>query len=95
MISIAISVTAILTKVLAGLAAGNVNKSIVGWGMVPRGEVGLIFAAIGKSIGVVSDEAYSVIVVMVVLTTLCTPPILTYLIKKQNKKQIIEHNNSL
>ena len=95
MISIAISVTAILTKVLAGLAAGNVNKAIVGWGMVPRGEVGLIFAAIGKSIGVVSDEAYSVIVVMVVLTTLCTPPILTYLIKKQNKKQIIEHNNSL
>ena len=55
--------------------------------MVPRGEVGLIFAAIGKALGVVSDQVYSVIVIMVILTTLLTPPILTYLLKRQEKKE--------
>ena len=51
--------------------------------MIPRGEVGLIFATIGKGLGVVSDEAFSVIVIIVILTTLLTPPILSYLLKKK------------
>ena len=50
--------------------------------MVPRGEVGLIFAAVGKGLGVVSDEEFSIIVIMVILTTLMTPPILSFLIKR-------------
>jgi Kef-type K+ transport system membrane component KefB len=50
--------------------------------MVPRGEVGLIFAATGRAIGVVSDEVFSIIVIMVILTTLLTPPILTFLLKR-------------
>jgi len=54
--------------------------------MIPRGEVGLIFAVIGKSLGVVNDEVFSIVVIMVILTTLATPPILTYLLKKQDKK---------
>ena len=41
--------------------------------MVPRGEVGLIFASVGKSVGVVSDSVFSAIVVVVMLTTLITP----------------------
>jgi Kef-type K+ transport system membrane component KefB len=45
--------------------------------------VGLIFAVIGKSLGIVSDEVFSVIVIMVILTTLLTPPILTFLLKRQ------------
>ena len=67
---------------LASQGAGRgVNRWIIGWGMVPRGEVGLIFAFVGKSLGVVNDAAFSVIVVMVMLTTLVTPPMLAYLLR--------------
>ncbi|RMD52266.1 cation:proton antiporter, partial [Candidatus Parcubacteria bacterium] len=76
MVAWAISVVAIIGKLIAGVAAGKVNKWMVGFGMVPRGEVGLIFASIGKGLGVVSDEIFSVIVIMVIITTLVTPPIL-------------------
>lgn len=82
MVAIGITVVAFVGKILSGLVAGNVRKSIIGWGMVPRGEVGLIFAAIGKSLGVVDDAVYSVIVIMVILTTLLTPPILTFFLKR-------------
>ena len=68
---------AIIGKLLAGLGAsrGN-NRWAVGIGMLPRGEVGLIFAAIGKSLGVIDDALFSAIVLMVILTTLLAPPLL-------------------
>ncbi len=83
LVALGITVAAFIGKVVSGLVAGKVNKAIVGFGMIPRGEVGLIFAVIGKSLGVVSDEVFSIIVIMVILSTLLTPPILTYLLKKQ------------
>jgi Kef-type K+ transport system membrane component KefB len=83
-VALGITVVAFIGKYISGLAAGNVNKSLVGFGMVPRGEVGLIFATIGKSLGVVNDEVFSIIVIMVILTTLLTPPILSYLLKRQS-----------
>ncbi len=86
LVALGITVAAFVGKIISGLAAGNVRKSLVGWGMVPRGEVGLIFAAIGKSVGVVSDSVYSVIVIVVILTTLLTPPILTFLLKREGAK---------
>lgn len=82
--ALAISAIAILGKLAAGLVAGPVRKSIVGWGMVPRGEVGLIFATIGRQLGVLPEAEFSVIVIMVILTTLLPPPILTYLLRKGN-----------
>ncbi|MBN2654791.1 MAG: cation:proton antiporter [Nitrospirae bacterium] len=85
-VALGITVTAFITKIISGLAAGNVNKLLVGFGMIPRGEVGLIFAMIGKNLNVISDEIFSAIVIMVILTTLLTPPILTYLLKKADKK---------
>ncbi|MFH1789616.1 MAG: cation:proton antiporter [bacterium] len=85
-LAIGITIVAFFGKIIAGFVAGKgVNKTIIGFGMVPRGEVGLIFAVIGKSLGVVTDEIFSIIVIMVILTTLLTPPILTYLLKKQDK----------
>jgi Kef-type K+ transport system membrane component KefB len=81
-IALGITVIAFIGKIVAGLVAGNVKKSLVGWGMVPRGEVGLIFATIGRGLGVVTDELFSVIVVVVILTTLLTPPILAYQLKR-------------
>lgn len=80
--ALAITVAAFVGKAASGLVAGKVNKAIVGFGMVPRGEVGLIFASMGMALGVVDNRMFSVIVAMVILTTLCTPPILTFLLKR-------------
>lgn len=82
-VSLAVTAVAFVGKIVAGLAAGKVRKALVGWGMVPRGEVGLIFATIGRGLGVVGDELFSVIVIVVILTTLLTPPILTFLLKRK------------
>ncbi|MBI2524054.1 cation:proton antiporter [Candidatus Peregrinibacteria bacterium] len=84
--ALAITVAAFAGKIVSGAVAGKVRKSIVGWGMVPRGEVGLIFASMGLSIGVISKDIFSVIVIMVILTTLFTPPILTLLLKREESK---------
>ncbi len=44
--------------------------------MMPRGEVGLIFAGIGRSIGVVDDGLFSAVVILVMITTLLAPILL-------------------
>ena len=54
------------------------NRLAVGIGMMPRGEVGLIFAGIGKSIGVVDDGLFSGVIFLVLITTLLTPPALRW-----------------
>jgi len=55
----------------------------VGVGMVPRGEVGIIVAAIGLNMAAVSDEVYSVTIIMVLATTLLAPPFLKMLFDRQ------------
>ncbi len=84
-VAIALGVTgaAVAGKLAAGVFAGPAGRWVVGWGMVPRGEVGLIFAMVGKQLGVVSETMFSVIVIMVILTTLITPPVLTLLLRRQ------------
>lgn len=82
LVALGITAVALVSKLVSGLAAGGARKWLVGWGMVPRGEVGLIFASIGKVLGVISDEVFSVIVIMVVLTTFVTPPVLAFLLKR-------------
>lgn len=82
LLALGLTVVAFVGKIAAGLAGGRVNRWIVGWGMVPRGEVGLIFAATGFSLGVISDQIFSMIVIVVMLTTLLTPPILTWLVRR-------------
>ena len=82
-IALGVSAAAVAGKLAAGLAAGRgVNGWIVGWGMVPRGEVGLIFAVAGQKLGVLGEAMFSIVVVMVILTTLLTPPILTFLLRR-------------
>ncbi|MDX1582818.1 MAG: cation:proton antiporter [Thermoanaerobaculia bacterium] len=84
-VALIVSVLAILGKLVSGLAAtGGVGKMIIGLGMVPRGEVGLIFAATGASLGVVDDSLYAIIVAVVILTTLIPPPILAALIRRSD-----------
>jgi len=84
-VAIALGVTgaAVVGKLAAGFFAGTAGKWIVGWGMVPRGEVGLIFAMVGKQLGGMDEAMFSVIVIMVILTTLITPPVLTWLLRRR------------
>jgi Kef-type K+ transport system membrane component KefB len=65
---------AIASKLATGLFAGpGVSKWSIGLGMVPRGEVGLIFASIGRQLGVVDAAVFSAVVLMVIATTLLAP----------------------
>lgn len=83
-VALGVSLAAVLGKLCAGFVAGHGNNPwLVGWGMVPRGEVGLIFAMVGKGLGVMSETMFSVIVIMVILTTLLTPPILNALLRRR------------
>jgi Kef-type K+ transport system membrane component KefB len=66
-----------------GLAAASLGKKsalIVGVGMVPRGEVGIIVASIGLAQGILDSHLYGVIVAMSVVTTLIVPPVLAMLL---------------
>ncbi|MAF80218.1 sodium:proton exchanger [bacterium] len=86
LLALGITAAAFIGKLVGGVFAGKKNMWIVGFGMVPRGEVGLIFASVGMSIGVITNEIFSIVVIMVILTTLLTPPILTALLKRQDKE---------
>lgn len=72
-------VVGVVGKVLAGYApwwfAGN--RLLVGVALVPRGEVGLIFAKLGLAAGVLTDERFGALMLMVVVTTFVTPPLLS------------------
>lgn len=73
----AITLVAVVGKLLAGLGAPKrYGRLSIGLGMMPRGEVGLIFASIGKSLGVVDAALFSSVVIMVMVTTLLAPPLL-------------------
>jgi Kef-type K+ transport system membrane component KefB len=50
--------------------------------MVPRGEVGLIFAMVGNQLGVMNQEMFSVVIIMVITTTLATPLVLMRLLAR-------------
>ena len=82
MIALGITAVAFVGKMVSGLAAGPVNRVVVGMGMIPRGEVGLIFAASGRSLGVISDQVFSIIVIVVILSTLLTPPLLALFLRR-------------
>jgi Kef-type K+ transport system membrane component KefB len=84
-IALVITAIAFIGKIACGYAAGKtVDCKLIGFGMVPRGEVGLIFLNVGKKLGVVSSQTFAIGVIMVVLTTLFTPPILNMLVRKRN-----------
>jgi len=75
--------SAILGKVFAGFGVkSGKNRWAIGVGMLPRGEVGLVFAAIGMSLGVISDELFSAIIMMVIITTLIAPPWFKFCLKR-------------
>ena len=75
-----LSLIAVVTKLgggaLGALRGGWREALAIGYGMVPRGEVGLIVAAVGLSRGIVDERYYAVAVLVVVVTTVIVPPLL-------------------
>ncbi|MFQ5731858.1 MAG: cation:proton antiporter [Planctomycetaceae bacterium] len=87
----ALTVAAIVGKQACslGVLQTGVDRLSVGIAMIPRGEVGLIFAAIGLQLHigkerVVDDSTYSALVVMVIATTLVTPPLLKWSMERRD-----------
>ena len=84
-------VLALITKYVgcgfgAKIADRSIDKqgvSIIGVGMMPRGEVGIIIASIGLASGVMGTDLYSVVVLMSVVTTIIAPPILSKLFSRK------------
>jgi Kef-type K+ transport system membrane component KefB len=82
-------VVAIIGKVVTGWAVfgkPGVNRLAIGIGMIPRGEVGLVFAGIGSASGVLDRPLEAAIIVMVILTTFLAPPLLQWALKEQENK---------
>lgn len=76
---------AIIGKLVSGYTVGwgrkKLNHAAIGVGMIPRGEVGLIFAQLGLANGILSSEAFSAILIMVIFTTFIAPPLLKVIFK--------------
>ena len=85
---VAVTLVAVATKFvgsfLGALPLGRREAAIVGVGMVPRGEVGIVIAGIALAEGAVSDQFFAVVVGMSVLTTLVAPPVLRALAPRQS-----------
>jgi Kef-type K+ transport system membrane component KefB len=79
-------VVAILGKVVTGFTVFGqpLNRLAIGVGMIPRGEVGLVFASFGATSGVLSDALQAAIIVMVILTTFLAPPLLRVVFAQQD-----------
>jgi Kef-type K+ transport system membrane component KefB len=94
-IIVVVILLAMLTKYIgcglgAKLGDRSIDKSsfsIIGVGMMPRGEVGIIIASIGLGAGVMSGDLYTIVVMMSVMTTIIAPPILSALFKKKYKDE--------
>jgi Kef-type K+ transport system membrane component KefB len=89
-LSAVLCVVAIAGKVVSGLGASGrgLNRLAIGLGMMPRGEVGLIFA--GTTVAgarVLSPPVFAAMVVMVLVTTVVTPPLLTWSLGKGARSQ--------
>ena len=82
LMGLALTVIGIVGKVAAGgvVWKKGLRRTVIGVGMIPRGEVGLIFAQIGLTSKLLSAGLYSAVALMVMLTTFITPPLLRRLL---------------
>lgn len=82
-LGLALSLAAIGGKLVCGVGLPKtINRWIVGWGMVPRGEIGLIFALTGRQLGVFNQTDFAAVMLMVIITSLLTPLALEFIIKR-------------
>lgn len=79
-------VVAIIGKVVTGATVfgqQGINRLAIGVGMIPRGEVGLVFAGVGSATGILPPPLEAAIIVMVILTTFLAPPMLRVVFKEE------------
>ena len=93
-LALALTVAAVIGKQLCslGVVGKGINRWAVGFGMIPRGEVGLIFASIGAGLVLAGEKiidatTYSAVVIMVIVTTLITPPLLKWTMVSRAPKE--------
>lgn len=82
-IGLLLTIVAIAGKLAAGYTAFTrrpLRKLVVGVGMIPRGEVGLIFAQLGAAAGLISGGMYSSVALVIMITTFIAPPVLRALL---------------
>jgi Kef-type K+ transport system membrane component KefB len=85
-IAIFLIIVAIIGKIITGWAVfgqPQINRLAIGIGMIPRGEVGLVFAGIGTASGVLDKPLEAAIIIMVILTTFLAPPLLRVAFKSE------------
>ena len=86
MIVLVLTVLGVLTKLVGGIAGslrlGRWKSVVVGLGMSPRGEVGIVVAALGLSLALIDGEVYAVLLAAVILTTLVAPVMLQWAIPR-------------
>ncbi len=89
LIGIALTAVGIVGKLAAGYVVWRkgLRRTVIGVGMIPRGEVGLIFAQIGLSTKLLNTGLYSAVALMVMLTTFITPPLLRRLLVQRTRDQ--------
>lgn len=86
-------VVAIIGKTITGFAVfgqPGINRLAVGFGMIPRGEVGLVFAGVGAASGVLSESLDAAIIVMVIVTTFIAPPLLRLVFDQDDENSGLE-----
>jgi Kef-type K+ transport system membrane component KefB len=88
--AVALSIAAVVGKLSCaiGVLDGGVRKLTVAVGMIPRGEVALVFAALGSALRIgqaplLDERGYTAIVTVVILTTLVTPPALKWSMRER------------
>ena len=81
-----LAVMGVLTKLIGGIVGswklGKWNSIVVGMGMSPRGEVGIVVSALGLSLALIGQEIYAVLLAAVILTTLVAPVMLQWAIPR-------------
>ena len=97
--ALVLTLAAIIGKQICalGVVERGINRLAVGLGMIPRGEVGLIFAGIGATLmlpsstgvsePVISSATFGAVVIMVIITTLITPLALKWSLGRKNSEQ--------
>lgn len=91
-----LSIVAILSKLIGGgigakMTGFNTSSSIIiGSGMISRGEVALIIASTGLTSGLLLKEYFTPVILVVIITTLVTPPLLKYCIRRDQKSSVTE-----
>lgn len=91
-ITLTLVAVAVVGKVLGCMTVPDktLNKVIVGLAMIPRGEVGLIYARLGIQNGWLRASVYDGVVLMVILTTVMTPPLLRMASQRQKGRLFVD-----